>query len=307
MDRSNTLAVRLKPYFQLVRLPNVFTAAADSLAGWLLAMGTLEHPGRWLPLVLASMSIYAAGIALNDVFDYEIDLRERPQRPLPSGRISRRFATSLGAGLLLLGPVLAAMSGSLMSFLVAIALAACVFAYDAGAKRTVHGPEVMGACRGLNLLLGMSQAENLGGPAGWLVAGSLALFIVGVTWISRSETESGQTRGVVAGVVLQDLAFLGLIGASFWAKSLAGASQVTSLIVGLVVLLLVAAIVNRADLRALRNPVPGTLQRAVKTGVLSLVWLNVGVVAAVRGPAHALAVAVLWFPAYRLGRWLYST
>ena len=26
----------IKPYLQLVRLPNVFTAAADSLAGWLL-------------------------------------------------------------------------------------------------------------------------------------------------------------------------------------------------------------------------------------------------------------------------------
>ncbi len=56
------------------------------------------------------MAIYAAGIALNDVFDYEIDLKERPGRPLPSGRVSRRFAAWTGGGLLLLGPVLAAAS-----------------------------------------------------------------------------------------------------------------------------------------------------------------------------------------------------
>ena len=64
---------RLLPYLQLVRLPNVFTAAADSLAGWLLARGTFAEPGRWLPLLGASMSIYAAGIALNDYFDHAIE------------------------------------------------------------------------------------------------------------------------------------------------------------------------------------------------------------------------------------------
>ena len=34
----------MKPYLQLVRLPNVFTAAADSLAGWLLVGGSLDSP-----------------------------------------------------------------------------------------------------------------------------------------------------------------------------------------------------------------------------------------------------------------------
>jgi len=309
MDQSKSVLVSIKPYLQLIRLPNVFTAAADSLAGWLLVKGSLENSGRWLPLVLASMAIYAAGIALNDVFDYEIDLRERPKRPLPSGKVSRRFARYLGGGLLVLGPVLAGLSGAWISFLVAACLAGCVLAYDAGLKRTVLGPEAMGACRGLNLLLGMSQVDQLGGPSGWLVAGSLALFVVGVTWISRSETESGQIRGVVAGMTLQNLAFLGLLTAAFRATSFPDASSTQAVLPleGLLVLLLVAWVVNLAGARALRNPVPGTLQRAVKTGVLSLVWLNVGVVAAVRGPFYALAVAVLWVPAFVLGRWVYST
>jgi 4-hydroxybenzoate polyprenyltransferase len=122
--------MRIKPYLQLVRLPNVFTAAADSLAGWLLVRGTLAEPRRWVPLVLASMAIYAAGIALNDYFDYATDLAERPGRPLPSGRVSRRFAAVLGWTLLLLGPVLAALSGSATSLAVASLLSLCVLAYD---------------------------------------------------------------------------------------------------------------------------------------------------------------------------------
>ena len=191
--------MKIKPYLQLVRLPNVFTAAADSLAGWLLVGGSLAQPGRWLPLALASMSIYAAGIALNDWFDYEIDLHERPGRPLPSGRVSRRFALALGGTLLVAGMALAAYSGSPASLGVAALLSACVLGYDAGLKRTGLGPEVMGACRGLNLLLGTSQATALGGPAAWLVAASMAVYVTGVTWISRSETTTSQRSGLAAG------------------------------------------------------------------------------------------------------------
>ena len=72
-------------------------------------------------------------------------------------------------------------------------------------------------------------------------------------------------------------------------------------------LLLVALVVSRAAFRAIREPIPARVQHAVKTGVFALVWLNVGVVMAVRGVTAALAVALLWIPAFLLGRWLYST
>ncbi|WP_435005729.1 UbiA family prenyltransferase [Tundrisphaera lichenicola] len=302
--------MNIKPYLQLVRLPNLFTAAADSLAGWLLVTGSLDEPARWVPLVLASVAIYAAGIVLNDVFDFEIDLRERPGRPLPSGKVSRRLAAWFGAVALLAGPGLAALSGSMSSLFVASILAACVLGYDAGLKRTVLGPEAMGTCRGLNLLLGMSQAPDLGGPIGWLAAGSLALFVVGVTWISRSEVESGKTRGLLAGLTLQNLAFLGLVVAMLRPERFPGPEvyrSPTAPAFGGLVLLAVGFLVNQAGLRAYREPVPSTFQRAVKTGVLSLVWLDVALVACVRGPGPALAVAALWVPAFLLGKWLYST
>ncbi|HEX8203153.1 MAG TPA: UbiA family prenyltransferase [Isosphaeraceae bacterium] len=299
----------LKPYLQLVRLPNVFTAAADSLAGWLLVRGTFAEPLRWGPLIGASMAIYAGGIALNDVFDYDIDRAERPTRPLPSGRVSRRFAAALGGVLLALGLILAGLSGSVISLIIGALLIGCVVTYDAGAKRTAFGPVLMGACRGLNVLLGMSQVQGLGGPSAWMVAAALALFVVGVTWISRSETETGRIGGVLAGLVLQDAAILGLLLASLRARSFpaAGPGREILPLEGLLVLVVVALVVNRAAGRAVRDPVPATLQRAVKTGVFSLVWLNVGVVAAVRGPTMALAVAAWWLPAFILGRWLYST
>jgi 4-hydroxybenzoate polyprenyltransferase len=298
-----------KAYLQLVRLPNVFTAAADSLAGWLLVRGSLDEPRRWAPLALASMAIYAAGIALNDLFDIELDRAERPGRPLPSGRVSTRTAAVLAVGLLGLGLALAGISGSWASVAVAALLVACVVAYDAALRRTAIGPVVMGACRGLNVLLGMSQAPRLGGPEAWLVAGSMALFVAGLTWISRSETVAGQTGGVAWGLAVQDLAILGLLAAAMAAGSFQAPSPGRPVVPveGLAVLVVVALVVNLAAGRALRDPTPATVQRAVKTGVFSLVWLNVGIVAAVRGPGLALAVAALWVPAFVLGKWLYST
>jgi 4-hydroxybenzoate polyprenyltransferase len=299
----------LIPLLQLIRLPNVLTAAADSLAGWLLGGGSLGEAGRWAPLAIASMVLYAAGMALNDVFDAEIDRQERPGRPIPSGRVSRSFAGGLGAIGLVVGPLVAGLSGSFTSLIVAGVLAAVILAYDAGLKRTVLGPGVMGACRGLNLLLGLTHVPALGGPVTWLAAAMYGLFVCGITWISRSETESGRTGNLLVGLTVQDLALIGLMAAALqpgkYPNPLPGRPLIP--LEGLLVLALVALAVNLAATRAIYQPVPAVIQKTVKTGILALVWIDVGLVAAVRGPQAAAAIAGLWVPAYLLGRWLYST
>ena len=300
--------MNLKPYLQLVRLPNLFTAAADSLAGFLMVRGALDRPSLWLPLCLASMAIYAAGIALNDLCDYRIDLEERPGRPLPSGRVTRRFAGGFGAIAMAMGIGLAALS-SPRSAIVAGALAGCVLLYNLGLKRTPLGPIAMGSCRGLNLALGLGASADFGGPTAWVAAGSLALFVAGLTWISRSEVETGKARGVAFGMGVQLAAMLGLAFVAFRASTFPGASGDRPIVPveGLLVLSLVLMVVSLAGGRAVVEPRPETIQKAVKTGVLSLVWLDVGLVAAVRGPGPALAVAALWVPAFLIGKWLYST
>src|SRR5262249_18338698 len=158
----------------------VFTAAADSLAGWLIAAGTFAHPGRWVPVVIASMLIYAGGIALNDIFDVEEDTLERPGRPLASGRVSMRFALVLAYLALGLGLMMAAVGMALAnlgpSLAVAPCLVACVVAYDGGIKHAAVGPLFMGLCRGLNLFMGMALMPTYGGPAGWLAVAGLTAF-----------------------------------------------------------------------------------------------------------------------------------
>lgn len=297
---------------QLIRLPNVITAAADSLAGWLLVGGALAEVSGWLPLAGASMCLYAAGMALNDFFDLDVDRRERPKRPLPSGRVSPKTAAAIGWAGLTLGLVLALVAGAgglSSTLIVGVLLAAAILSYDAGLKDTFLGPWAMGSCRALNMLLGMSVAVNLGGPIAWLAAGAFGLFVVGVTWISRSEAFGGETRNLTVGMTLQNVAFLGLAAAALMPGRFPYPTPNKPLLAleGLLVLGMIAVVVNNAAARAIREPNPQYIQQAVKTGVLSLVWLDVALVASVRGPSPAFAVALFWLPAFLLARWLYST
>ncbi|WP_165066565.1 UbiA family prenyltransferase [Paludisphaera rhizosphaerae] len=291
---------RLRSTLQLVRLPNVLTAAADSLAGWLIVGGSLGDVARWLPLALASMGLYAAGMALNDWFDLEVDRLERPNRPLPSGRVPVGLAAAIGWGGLALGIALAALGGQ-RTFGVACALAGMILAYNSGLKHTFLGPWAMGSCRGLNMLLGMAAASSAGFPAAWIAAGAFALFVAGVTWISRSEAWGGERRNLVIGLGIQVLALviLGVVAAAFGAVG-------PFAVVGILLLVLVLAKVVQVGRIAIREASPAVIQQAVKTGVLSLVWLDVALVAAACGPA-ALAVAAIWPPAYLLARRLYAT
>jgi 4-hydroxybenzoate polyprenyltransferase len=94
---------RLQAYAQLVRLPNWPTALADICLGALAAQALPERGLAFACLLLTSVCLYAAGMVWNDFFDLEQDRKERPFRPIPSGRVSRREAAFLGLVLLAAG------------------------------------------------------------------------------------------------------------------------------------------------------------------------------------------------------------
>ena len=177
-------------WLRLVRLPNLLTVPGDILAGFLLApaaqaMGWV----RLLGALSAGWLLYAAGLILNDLFDYAEDLRDRPQRPLPSREISREAAATVALVCLWVAAFAAAFAGALP---VAIPLIVCVILYNIGVKRhRILGPLLMGACRSGNLLLGAAAAFGTAGlsPAPIAAAVLLGLYIAGVTHLARNETQ----------------------------------------------------------------------------------------------------------------------
>ncbi|WP_414635733.1 UbiA family prenyltransferase, partial [Actinophytocola sp.] len=93
---------------ELVRAPAALSVPGDSLAG--AAAAGWPFGRRSAALSAGAVCLYWAGMALNDYADRELDRTERPERPIPSGRVSPRFALGLAAGLTAAGVGLAALA-----------------------------------------------------------------------------------------------------------------------------------------------------------------------------------------------------
>lgn len=179
-------------WLRLLRLPNLLTVPGDVLAGFLLAPAATGGDWAQLPLAIpSSLLLYGAGLALNDLFDYAEDLRERPERPLPSGEISREAAAAAALIFFWIAAFLAAFFDALA---IAIPLILCVILYNVGAKRhAFFGPFLMGASRAGNLLLGAASVSD-GVPSSslpWIGAAILGMYIAAVTRLARNETAPG--------------------------------------------------------------------------------------------------------------------
>src|SRR5688572_17489852 len=119
-----------------MRPANIVTAIADILAGIIIS-GYLALPEYSLVpvflLVLTTIGLYGGGVVFNDVFDAELDKVERPERPIPSGLVSKKNATVLALVLLVMAIVAASFvhTGGLLSlpvlFAIIIAIAAVVY------------------------------------------------------------------------------------------------------------------------------------------------------------------------------------
>lgn len=296
-----------------MRLPNVFTAIADIAMGFLFTHAPPLEPGALstlLGLIAASSCLYLAGMVLNDVFDLETDRQERPERPLPSGRISLDAARRLGWGLLGTGIALAWLAGILEKSLrpgwTGLVLAASIVLYNMWLKRTPLGPLGMGACRLLNVLLGMSLVAGGWQDQHWLVAGAIGVYITGVTWFAR--TEAVQSRRLpLAGATA---VLLGGIGLLVWVPEIA--ENAAPLLRNQpqrwnVLLALLGMLIGYRCLRALADPSPWRVQVAVRQCLFSLVILDAAVCFVVWGTPGAVAVLILLIPAVVLGYWVYST
>ncbi len=300
--------MKLKPFLKLIRLPNVITAACNSLAGALCAGVGLNRWPDLLMLALSSMSIYAAGILWNDLFDLEEDRRERPSRPLPSGEVSVRLAWLISILLTVIGVILAALV-SLKVGVLAIILLSVVFSYDRWTKKNALGPWNMGLCRGLNLALGLVLKP----VARWGVLAVLgySIYIAGVTYISRQETKTGETKGLRQGFILL-IAGMAMVIAAMLLNSnrtIYGfdIQNDVPLLGGLFILIVLMKRLTTVWKTAFAEPRPETIQNVVKTGIINLPLIDFAIVLAVAGPLATIPIAILFSLARLTARKLYTT
>ncbi len=291
-----------RAYAQLVRLPNLPSALADICLGALAANALPSHGLSFLFLLAASACLYSAGMAWNDYFDREQDRRERPTRPLPSGRIADKHAVRLALGLSVLG-VLFTLPAGRSSLSIALFLVGAILAYDGWLKRTWAGPLAMGSCRVLNVLLGVSACGSPMGAHGVYLGLIVGIYVAGVTWFARSEAKASNPvalRGAAA-VMLASL-LLALPLPMFLPEGQNSSLLFPYLLVGLTFL------VGAPVLWAIAEPTPSRVQGAVKRALMALILLDAVLASAVAGSA-GLLILLLLLPSVYLNRqrWMYAT
>jgi 4-hydroxybenzoate polyprenyltransferase len=144
----------------LLRISLAPTAAADILAGVVVAARAFPFGAApWL-LVVASLCVFHGGMALNDWADLERDRRGRRDRPLVRRELAPSTALGVALGLLLLGPLLAAFAHPHAGIMLGGA-SLCAVLYDLGPRGPWLGPLLLAACRVLNLGAGLALGRAL--------------------------------------------------------------------------------------------------------------------------------------------------
>ena len=300
--------MNLKAFLSLVRIPTVFSSMSNAYAGYWI--GTLAvggaiggFPLRILAGIAAAGLFIMAGMALNDVADKDVDARERPNRPIPSGAV--KLAAAWGISLFMMAAGLGILAAANpLSACVGLALCAAIFAYNFGLKGGPLGPAAMGLCRALNLLTGMSLAwttvPSTLPRSAWLALASLWAYIALVTFLARDEV-GGNTR---------KRAILYLAGLAVWFAGWAASAIVWYRAEHLLALAWLAlAMLLRGPLKNLAADATPKHTGQMVGMMLRCVPLVDVLAMLANGVRWEYAVAgALWIlPAYGVGKWFYST
>ncbi len=284
-----------------MRPANLITAIADILAG--LAIAGLNFTadnflwGNAILLSISTVGLYGGGVVFNDVFDAELDAIERPERAIPSGKVSKQNAIILGITLLFIGNFTAFMASSMSGFLAIIISILALFYDRFGKHNNLFGPINMGLCRGVNLLLGISII-NPSVYEWWWVSIVPVIYISAITMISRGEVHGGNKNHLYFAGFLYALVsiFQGYVAYSL------GNIGLAILFILIHILLIFSPLIQ-----AITSPIGSNIGRAVKAGVLSLIVMDAAWVAASGNWQVAICVLILLPFSMRIGKYFAVT
>ena len=167
-------------YIELARPLNCVMAGVAIAIGGLIGTGSvfIEHIHPITLAFIVGCMITAGGNAINDFYDAKIDAVNRPDRPIPSGRISPRNALLFSLSLFVIGIVLSCFINPIC-LLIALANSLVLIYYARALKRTIlWGNMCIGYLVGSTFLFG-------GAAVGALVITSVLFMLAMLATISR--------------------------------------------------------------------------------------------------------------------------
>lgn len=279
------------PYFQLMRIPAVFTAISNIVAAHLIVSQGKIQWGVLLLLAAASSFLYTGGMVLNDCFDAVEDATECPSRPIPSGAIGLHTAWLFGAVLLAIGILLASLVGFLQLVIAGVLVLLILF-YNGVAKNRVFAAPAMGSCRLANWVLGLSVTGV--SAITFLLALPVFFYVTSLTILSKVETTARSRTpliGCIAGMLATGVTVLLLTYAGVLPHQWA-----------LIPLLIALVLVLKYLLITLNKYTPEQIQQTIMLLVLGIIPLDAIMVFAGGPWWGGIIILMLWFPGRLLAR-----
>jgi len=156
-----------------------------AMIGFAVVVGAFVSKPPSIPLLQLGLGFFtgfflcAYSMSVNDIYDKEVDRVNRPDRPIPSGRISVGQASALSLAMLVAGLACSFLSFTPLAIVTALAYAFLSWLYNARAKRTgfpgnlivasslaipfIYGGAVSGGSIGGSLLLMMALTAFFSG------------------------------------------------------------------------------------------------------------------------------------------------
>lgn len=171
---SNTTETRLegcilnsKPYFalfkayvQLTRPLGFILIVFATVVGQIMALKRLPEPFIFVFPLLASALATSSSFVINDYLDVDIDSIDKPERPIPSGVISRESALHFGVALFLAGFFASLTTNFIAACVLMVTYGLSIF-YSVFAKRTgLFGNIIVAFCVSIAFVYGSISVTN---------------------------------------------------------------------------------------------------------------------------------------------------
>lgn len=152
----------MNPYIEILRPGNALMGAIS------IILVALIDKTISIPIILAMFAVFfetAAGNVINDYFDYNIDLINKPERPIPSGRISlkngRNYAYLLFFAGTLCGFLISYLTGNWIPFAIVLFTDIVLYLYAYTLKATpLIGNLIVGFLTGFGFVFGGFTINN---------------------------------------------------------------------------------------------------------------------------------------------------
>ena len=159
LNSKKNLAL-FKAYVQLTRPLGIILIGFATVVGQIMALKRLPESFMLVFPLLASALATASSFAINDYLDVDIDRINNPERPIPSGVVSRKSALRFGIALFLAGFFASLPTNFMATCILTVTYGLSVF-YSLFAKRTgLFGNIIVAFCVSIGFVYGSISVTN---------------------------------------------------------------------------------------------------------------------------------------------------